>query len=332
MCIIVIKKKGIEIPSWDILKNCFYNNEDGAGFMYNKNGVVYIKKGFMKWEDFKDALQDTIDELGRNVINTGMVFHFRITTQGDTNPMNCHPFPISCKNNDLQQTYIQTNLGITHNGIIDLTTEHYYIGMPYSSKDAGLSDTQLFIRDYLYNIYKISNEFYKSQEAMDLIKRLIKSKMCFLNGDGNICPIDDLIEDKKIFFSNDKNKKLYARYSTCYDDYDNYDRWKNTYNNHHKNNRRSGSIWWKAEDTEVVSDTINIMPLVDMTYYSIADEWDSLQDGEVFGIDDRHNLYMIDLDGCSVIDMGVEYDYLFSEEGLPVTFNPDNAKAMKLIV
>ena len=295
MCIIVIKKKGIEIPSWDILKNCFYNNEDGAGFMYNKNGVVYIKKGFMKWGDFKDALQDTIDELGRNAINTGMVFHFRITTQGDTNPMNCHPFPISCKNNDLQQTYIQTNLGISHNGIIDLTTEHYYIGMPYSSKDAGLSDTQLFIRDYLYNIYKISNEFYKSQEAMDLIK-------------------------------------LYARYSTCYDDYDNYDRWKNTYNNHHKNNRRSGSIWWKAEDTEVVSDTINIMPLVDMTYYSIADEWDSLQDGEVFGIDDRHNLYMIDLDGRSVIYMGVEYDYLFSEDGLPVTFNPDNAKAMKLIV
>jgi hypothetical protein len=53
MCIIVYKPKGIELPKEDILKNCFDNNADGAGYMYAHKGKVLIHKGFMDWEDFK---------------------------------------------------------------------------------------------------------------------------------------------------------------------------------------------------------------------------------------------------------------------------------------
>ena len=105
MCIIVIKEKGVDLPKDYIFKNCFENNDDGAGFMYNKDGEVIIQKGYMSYKAFKKALDKALKKID-DVKNTAMVFHFRISTQGGTNPQNCHPFPLSSDENDLQATYI----------------------------------------------------------------------------------------------------------------------------------------------------------------------------------------------------------------------------------
>ena len=44
MCIIIEKPKYAKTPSRKVLKNCWDNNPDGAGYMYNAGGKVYIYK------------------------------------------------------------------------------------------------------------------------------------------------------------------------------------------------------------------------------------------------------------------------------------------------
>ena len=45
MCIIVAKKRGLQLPGKETLRNCFNYNSDGAGLMYNYGGEVHIEKG-----------------------------------------------------------------------------------------------------------------------------------------------------------------------------------------------------------------------------------------------------------------------------------------------
>ena len=58
MCIIVSKKKGINLPGKEILKNCFDYNSDGSGLMFNDGTNVYIEKGFMTFNDFYNRLME----------------------------------------------------------------------------------------------------------------------------------------------------------------------------------------------------------------------------------------------------------------------------------
>ena len=48
MCIILIKEKGIDVPSKKQLKVCHEKNKDGAGIMLRRNGTkrIILKKGF----------------------------------------------------------------------------------------------------------------------------------------------------------------------------------------------------------------------------------------------------------------------------------------------
>ena len=47
MCVIIVKNSRMDLPDKEILKRCWNKNHYGAGFMYNYNDVVIIKKGFM---------------------------------------------------------------------------------------------------------------------------------------------------------------------------------------------------------------------------------------------------------------------------------------------
>ena len=95
MCIIAIKPAGITMPATTTIENMWYNNRDGAGFMYATGGTVHIEKGFMKLKSLKTALKRL--ETSIDVVNTPIVLHFRITTHGGTAAENCHPFPVSEK-------------------------------------------------------------------------------------------------------------------------------------------------------------------------------------------------------------------------------------------
>ena len=189
MCIIAYKPNGVDFPSDTILKNCYDNNPDGAGFMYAYKGAVHIQKGYITWEAFKNALDKARKLTGNRV---PYVMHFRIATQGFEKTMT-HPFPLSSKMSNLKKLRCNCSIGVAHNGIIDLTSD--------GSKD--YSDTMKFITDYLSNIIQ-SYSWYKNDRHKLLIERLIEgSRLAILDKNGH-CELlgKTWEEDGGVWYSN----------------------------------------------------------------------------------------------------------------------------------
>jgi len=140
MCIIVYKPKGHNLPSKSILKTCFENNPDGVGYMFNDGEKVIIEKGFMNFNEFYREIKSYI------FYANDLVIHFRWATQGASTPQNTHPFPLTKTIKKLQALELSTTIGIAHNGIINFCKN--------TNKRYDLSDTQIFIKDYLSKISK----------------------------------------------------------------------------------------------------------------------------------------------------------------------------------
>lgn len=191
MCVILVKERGIELPKKDVLESCWKRNPDGAGFMFNNSNKVVIMKGFMTFEEFYLRLQ-TANEF-YNLKEKGLVIHFRIATSGLKDKGNCHPYPISNDNLDLRKSFITTELGIVHNGII----------RSYNGKDKILNDTQLFIKNDLFELNSLDKKFYKNVIFQSMIERLIDgSRLVFLNKKGEIIKLGNWFQDGNYYFSN----------------------------------------------------------------------------------------------------------------------------------
>lgn len=191
MCVILVKERGIELPTKDVLESCWKRNPDGAGFMFNDCDKVVIMKGFMTFEEFYLRLQ-TANEF-YHLKEKGLVIHFRIATSGLKDKGNCHPYPISNDNLDLRESFITTELGIAHNGII----------RDYNGKDKILNDTQLFIKNDLFELNSLDKKFYKNVIFQSMIERLIDgSRLVFLNKKGDIIKLGNWFHNGNYYFSN----------------------------------------------------------------------------------------------------------------------------------
>ena len=175
MCIAIYSLKGNEIPTKEILKNCFKANPDGAGFAYTYKGTVYTYKGFFKFDEFYKKLTECDKKY--NLKNCGILIHFRIATHGGINAANCHPFSLSSNESKLKATFVKSNYAVIHNGVCSITAT--------VSKKETLSDTALFVRDYLSKIATYDGWF-ENENTIALIEKLIDSKMAILRGDGSI--------------------------------------------------------------------------------------------------------------------------------------------------
>lgn len=115
MCIIVAKEVGADLPSEEILRECFRCNKDGFGMAWRKAGddKVNIWKGGM---DIDTAL-DMIDSVPQPKKHA-MILHFRIATEGRVFPGNCHPYPITPSVRELHKTRITTDIAFAHNGVL----------------------------------------------------------------------------------------------------------------------------------------------------------------------------------------------------------------------
>lgn len=198
MCIIAYKPLNVAFPEEAILQNCFDNNSDGAGFMYAWNDHVYIQKGYSTFKGFMEALNKVRLKTGDNV---PFVMHFRIATQGYEKCMT-HPFPLSGNIKNLKRLKVETNIGVAHNGIIDITSD--------GSKD--YSDTMLFITDFLVNIIR-SYDWYKDERTKKLIENLIVgSRLAILDKKGH-CELmgKGWVEEYGCYFSN--STYSYKRYA-----------------------------------------------------------------------------------------------------------------------
>lgn len=188
MCVICIKKQGVSLPTRNLLQAMWNKNPHGAGYMFSRGNYVYIRKGFMSFDEFWYVLrQENFTK------NDTVVYHFRISTQAGVGPEMCHPFMLT---NELEKTKVlstRTNVGIAHNGIISLT----------SNRDPEYSDTAQFIVKYLSRLIEKPSDL-ADPEMQDAIYNLIHSKMVFLDYAGNVTTVGNFVETKSgLLFSND---------------------------------------------------------------------------------------------------------------------------------
>lgn len=187
MCVICVSHKGIRQPNGDELRNMWAANPHGAGYMFVKDGVVEIHKGFMEYRDYIRSIE------GENFTDDDtVVYHFRISTQAGITPEMTHPFPLSDELEDMKLLDCQCSVGIAHNGIIRLT----------SCKDAEYSDTALFITEYLPMLIRDTADI-TDKRVKKTIKALADSKLVLLNGNGDVAIIGDFwANDSGLLFSN----------------------------------------------------------------------------------------------------------------------------------
>lgn len=318
MCVIAIKKSGLDLPDEDSLINCFKNNDDGAGIMYVKDNKVIIEKGLMKIGTFLKTL-DKIKKLV-DVKATPMVFHFRIGTQGGNTPQNTHPFPISDDEDMLTKLRVVTDIGVVHNGIISLTSSY--------KKDIKMSDTMLFIKDYL-TLISTDKSFYKKQHFLDLIEKLIDSKMVFLTNTGEIVTLGKFIEDTNgIMYSNTSYLKSYYSYMYAqeYDD----DYWANKYSSYPYNSSTSiGSS--TSTNTSLTTDFVSRreekMMWLPACYYHDGNDYYELPEYEYL-IDKWDNIYEYDFETDEVWYYG-SYK-VFTEDLKQIYFEDDLADYVRV--
>lgn len=177
------------MPSQTTIETMWYNNPDGAGFMYAKGGKVFIEKGFMDLQSFVRAI-DSLDK-SIDIVATPLIMHFRITTSGGTTPENTHPFPVSDSLKQLQRTRCTAPLAIAHNGMINIKP---------SSK--VVSDTMEYVTAQLSLLYKLREDFYTTKTGKELVYNAIQSKMAFLDKAGRIETVGKFHELNGILYSN----------------------------------------------------------------------------------------------------------------------------------
>lgn len=201
MCIICISESGVSQPTEKQIRTMFERNPHGAGYMYARDGVVTIHKGFMDCDEFlKQIRRESFTD------SDAVIYHFRISTQGGVNREMCHPFALSKNIEDMKHLDVQAKIGIVHNGIIPLTTNR---------RDTEYSDTAHFIAEYLPALIRKVSDI-KDPMVLDIIGELIQSKMAFLDGMGFVSIVGDFIrEDNGLIFSNStyKERPQYAFYN-----------------------------------------------------------------------------------------------------------------------
>ena len=206
MCIIVAKRKGIELPTKEILKNCFNYNSDGAGIMFNDGKQVFIEKGFMDFNSFYSRLEALDKEF--NLVSSDLALHFRISTSGNVDQGNCHPYPISTETSQLRNLSLVTDIGMAHNGVI---RKHI------PEVRSILNDTQTFIKNFVHNMYSSNKEFLTVGANIKALEEEAGSKLCFITKD-NMYIIGKFIEETNgILYSNDTY--LSYDYGWGYEDY-----------------------------------------------------------------------------------------------------------------
>lgn len=204
MCIAIYIPKNKNISN-TIIENCFANNPDGAGIMWQQGGKVHIRKGFFSVEQLIEAFRKVPQNLNRGL-------HCRIATSGKISTTCCHPFPITGKIKDMGFAEQEVDGAVIHNGVISFCTPNEGLNAPYS-------DTMLFTKDYLNKLGDLvfGNAFKKLFEEASTSKLLIFKK-------DKVAMIGKWIEDNGVFYSNNGYKSNWKRYwSKSADSYGGYE-------------------------------------------------------------------------------------------------------------
>lgn len=185
MCIAILCPKGTEITAQQF-RNCWDNNYNGAGFMYNDD---QNKLRVVKEMDSFSRIYNKYKALNKKFPNATFVIHFRISTHGVIDKSNCHPFKVS------------NELGFVHNGVISAM-----------KANKEWSDTNVFNREILKLIPGLSVGLIEETPIKELLGAFIgHSKLIFMDRFGK----STLVNEKKgnwekdgIWYSNDSHKRV----------------------------------------------------------------------------------------------------------------------------
>lgn len=221
MCIIVAKGTGRELPDRDVLKTCFENNPDGAGYMILKadEEKIRINKGFMSFKKFRRALAKeniTEDDL--------VVLHFRIGTSGKKKAAtHTHPFPLSLREDRLKSLRISTQMALAHNGVMNA----------YADEIKDFSDTMAFTKKVVASKY-VKDSIFESKALQTLVSDHLRGdRLVIMDAERRtFLMFNDWEEDEGIYYSNSSYKRSRTNWGVVKVDND-YD-----YSNHYYGNNR----------------------------------------------------------------------------------------------
>jgi hypothetical protein len=198
-----------------MLSDIYTSNSDGIGFMYGtKDGLKVIKHLPKSLADAEACIKRMPND------DREIAIHFRMTTHGDTDLTNCHPY-------DVVPGYI----AMMHNGIL-------HTG---NAADVSKSDTWHFIKDYLASPIAEHPDMVYNDSFLTMVADFIdNNRFVFMNGEGRMSHVnfDQGIEHDGMWFSNTyawrpaalipnyytgANKGWRSSYGTWDDSYDDYD-------------------------------------------------------------------------------------------------------------
>lgn len=303
MCVIIAKNKTDRLPTIEELTACFEHNPDGAGFMYVINKRVVIDKGYMTLKSFLKHFKKLCAKY-HDFNNRCLVVHCRIGTAGSNSAENTHPYPITNNSDDLHKPYFLANVGVAHNGIISKYNPLL------SVKDSN--DTQEFIKQFMYPLSELSQDFYKNKGVQDILDRITSSKLAILNSDDELYTVGDFTIDDGLKFSNTSYKSY-----KCYPKYWDYSyKYNDNYTTSYKNDDDLDKYNSSFDDVEVFDLDNNELDLFDIPegYYlqAYACESQRVERSHVYAYDlQTGDLYRYTLDG-DVEFVGSNYDVLNS--------------------
>lgn len=175
MCVIIVKKSGVELPSRRLLKMAATRNPDGCGFA-TSSGEYFRSTHF---DDFYRVFEQ------KAKVSDDIVLHFRWATHGSVRTGNCHPF--KGKGADGQPIFF------AHNGVL-----------PIASKN-DMTDSEIEFREYILPVLRMEGGFTPTMEEY-LEEEAEGSKFAFVNHEGlhlvgNFIPYKGLLLSNTYFLS-----------------------------------------------------------------------------------------------------------------------------------
>ena len=141
----------------EIIKKAFTQNPDGFGLMYlskTTNRIVFKKFYTKKLNKIYKTCKEHFKKCDE------IALHFRITTQGNTNNKNCHPFQVLNQDNDR----------------IDLFLMHNSPRIPSPLLTENMSDSYYFSKVILRPILKNNYKLIKNDEFIKCLESIISSE------------------------------------------------------------------------------------------------------------------------------------------------------------
>jgi predicted glutamine amidotransferase len=164
MCQIILNVKGV-LP-FNHFQNSCENSPDSFGFAYvDAKGRLQIKKYVPKTRNIDPYVKKAYEDYtkARQMTNKPILIHTRISTAGNIDEVNCHPFKVGSK------------MAMAHNGVINTL----------SFPNTDHSDTW-HLNEILKRFYKAEPLFLDNQSVSTMLSSFIgSSKLAFINTDGN---------------------------------------------------------------------------------------------------------------------------------------------------